>query len=72
MLDLVRRLAARCGGAYLNATPAIRRRFNAAVLTEVHIAGGKVVGVDYREPFGVIFAGRTRTSRRRCGRRKFE
>ena len=57
MLRTAVRLAGNCHTAYLKARPAVRRRFNNAVLEAVYIRDRKIGRPEFSEVFAPLFSG---------------
>ena len=55
ILGLAIQLAGNCQDAYVNATPRVRRLFNAAILEPVHIEDGKVTEARFTDVFERLF-----------------
>ena len=55
VVDRAIRLAGNCAATYLRSKPARRGLFNAVMFKEVRVRNGKIEGVEYQDPFGLIF-----------------
>lgn len=55
VMDLALWFSTRCATAYRRGSDRTRRRFNAAVLNQVHVRNGHVERATYKEPFDTLF-----------------
>ena len=55
VMDLALRFSTRCATAYRRGSDRTRKRFNTAVLHEVHVRDGHVETATYKEPFDALF-----------------
>jgi site-specific DNA recombinase len=56
VLQTAIQLASNCYAAYLKARPPVRRRFNDAVLTAIHVKDRKIARAEFSEVFGLLFS----------------